>query len=730
MRFALFQPVACLHPMRAAPVKRRGIGRSPAALVSLLVAFGCNSSAITSVGVTATQTALQPGQSSVLTATVLGSGQFNATVTWSVDGGGPGLVPQGQGATYTAPSMAVATPVVIRATSTEDATKSGTVTLTVSPASAAVVQVTANPTSLFGGQSATLNASAPSSVPGFVWSIDASGPGTLSATSGSSVQYLAPATVAAAQTVVVRATSTADATVFGTASVTLQSIAVVVTPDTLRLFSGQTINVNGTVSGPAGVSQDVTWSVLSGGGTITASNTSSVVTYTAPNVLSETTVVLRAVPTEDTTQYTDTTLTIDSGWPAVLASTPDSSLNAPQDYGIAVATDLLGGGAYVAGVTQNGHFDLSQSLGEQDGFVAKFDQYGNLLWVHQFGTPVTDYVTGVVADTGGNVFISGYTEGRQWTPGPPGPTTALAAGFLLSYDKDGNFKWREDIGPFDGINTTQCAAFGVALDQYQAVYAAGNCATPPLGVVQRCTAGGCDGPNGGLLTLVSPIPALRLPFFQGISVDVRGAYDLVGSTNGGLQGGSSNPVGFVTQVQANTSSTPVWVGTLAPNGGTQLGLNAVATDSANNVYAGGFTDGTLPGQTSQGGLDAVLASYGENGNALWAIQFGTAADEGLTGLAFNPLTNPQELVLTGTVNAGGANQSAYVAFYGYQANALSPWATFDPGVTALSGGVAVADSLGDLYLGYTTGAQFNGPPVLGLHVGVQKLDPMGNPLSL
>ena len=44
--------------------------------------------------------------------------------------------------------------------------------------------------------------------------------------------------------------------------------------------------------------------------------------------------------------------------------------------------------------------------------------------------------------------------------------------------------------------------------------------------------------------------------------------------------------------------------------------------------------------------------------------------------------------------------------------------------------MTVADKLGDLFIGYTTGAQFSGPPPLGMHAGVQKLDAFGNPLSL
>jgi Beta-propeller repeat len=628
-------------------MERRGMcsARGGLWLPVCLFFVGCHSDPlVTEVGVTADKTALFPGQSANLTASVVGSGQFANTVTWSIDGGGSGLVVQGMSATYTAPSVSVTTTVVVRATSSADSSVSGTVTLTVS----------------------------------------------------------------------------------------MMPISLTLSPDTSRLYSLQAININGSVSGPAAGNDGVSWSIVSGGGTL-STTTGSDVTYTAPAVTSETLVVIRAVPAADTTQHTDLTLTIDHGWPQVVESTPDSAQNAPQDTAAGVAVDSTSLAVYVAGNTNSGHFDVPGSLGEQDGFVAKFDAYGNLLWVHQFGTEVTDTVTGLVADASGNVYVGGYTSGLSWTPGPPGPTGAITAGFLLAYDTNGNFKWRQDIGPFAVPSAVQCAVFGVTIDTSSNIYAAGSCANTPTGVVLRCTAAGCDGP-GTLLTLVTPstTPPLALPFFTAIAVDARGAYDLVGSTNGGLQGGSGTPVGFVTQVQANTSSTPVWVQTLAPTDpGQSLNLLTVAIDSGNNVYAGGYTNGALAGQTSQGGADAVLALYDSQGHPQWALQFGTVADEFVSGLVFDPFTSPNLILATGTVNSGGATQSAFLDFYNFQGDVVSPGVTFDgPDVTANGGGVTVADPAGNLFIGYTTGAQLGGPTVLGLHAGVQKLNALGNPLPL
>ncbi len=140
-------------------MRRRGTSNARRGhwLLAAIVLFGCHSDpAVTSVGVSAVTTALVPGQSTTLSASVIGSGQFNNTVTWSVDGGGPGLVAQGLGATYTAPSVSATTNVVIRATSTEDGTVSGTVTLTVSMTPVSVM-LTPDATRLYSGQAININ---------------------------------------------------------------------------------------------------------------------------------------------------------------------------------------------------------------------------------------------------------------------------------------------------------------------------------------------------------------------------------------------------------------------------------------------------------------------------------------------------------------------------------------------------------------------------------------------
>ena len=64
----------------------------------------------------------------------------------------------------------------------------------------------------------------------------------------------------------------------------------------------------------------------------------------------------------------------------------------------------------------------------------------------------------------------------------------------------------------------------------------------------------------------------------------------------------------------------------------------MATDATGNVYLAGYTGGSLGGP-NRGGGDAWVAKYSAAGSRLWIRQFGTAADEGESGVATDPAGN-------------------------------------------------------------------------------------------
>ena len=139
--------------------------------------------------------------------------------------------------------------------------------------------------------------------------------GTISSTG----LYTAPAGVATQQSVTVRATSVADVTKSGTATVTLYPpVAVTVTPGSSTLYASQTLQFTAAVTNAGNTA--VTWTLSPTLGTI-----SSTGLYTAPaSVATQQSVTVRAASVADVTK---------SGTATVTLSPPQSSWH-PRQTGI------------------------------------------------------------------------------------------------------------------------------------------------------------------------------------------------------------------------------------------------------------------------------------------------------------------------------------------------------------------------------------------------------------
>lgn len=169
-----------------------------------------------------------------------------AGVTWSISPAGVGSV--SASGLYTAPSLILSSQIVtVTATSVVDPTKSASAAVTLSPVA---VNVTPPTASLFDSQTQQFAATVTNNNNTAVtWTISPNGVGSISSTG----LYTAPSSVPAAQTVTVTATSVADNTKSGTASVTLNLPvfpAITLQPQNLAVMAGQPASF--TVAGTGG----------------------------------------------------------------------------------------------------------------------------------------------------------------------------------------------------------------------------------------------------------------------------------------------------------------------------------------------------------------------------------------------------------------------------------------------------------------------------------------------
>lgn len=125
----------------------------------------------------------------------------------------------------------------------------------------------------------------------------------------------------------------------------------------------------------------------------------------------------------------------------------------------------------------------------------------------------------------------------------------------------------------------------------------------------------------------------------------------------------------------------------------------IGVDSSGNVYAAGYTYGTLPGEAPSGGLDAFICKYGGSGSVLWIRQFGTSSNDYAWSVAVNSsgsayVAGTTSGIFTEQTTLGGAD--AYIRQYDSSGSAL--WTRqFGSSSDDIAYGIA-ADSSGNAYV--------------------------------
>ena len=118
---------------------------------------------------------------------------------------------------------------------------------------------------------------------------------------------------------------------------------------------------------------------------------------------------------------------------------------------------------------------------------------------------------------------------------------------------------------------------------------------------------------------------------QGLSIDSQGNLYLAGYTSGNLQENGNAGGEDLVLVKYDSNGDRQWTRQLGSSGDDVA--FASATDSSGNVYAAGYTEGGLDGNTHIGSFDLFLIKYDSNGSKLWSVQHGTSAKDVIFAIA-------------------------------------------------------------------------------------------------
>lgn len=361
-----------------------------------------------------------------------------------------------------------------------------------------------------------------------------------------------------------------------------------------------------------------------------------------------------------------------------------------DDHAHAVAATSTG--VYAGGWT-DGTLPTQSSSGARDAFLRKWSSAGQVTWNRQFGTAGDDAVVDTDATPSG-IYVVGYTDGAI-----AGSSRGGRDAFLRKYNAFGRHLWTRQMGTAGSDSATAVAAY--ATSSSEAVYVAGNAAAPlgetpqgqPSGFVRKYSAEGKHlwtlqlGAAGEVTDVDATPPRLHVvgstatgdAFVhtyngkdadelwaeqfgtaagdQARSVAANGSRVFVGGSTGGAWPDTVSAGGRDGFVRAyDMAGGVVWTRQLGS--GADDVVEALAT-SRSGVHAAGWTDGALPGQSTEGSRDAFAARFHGDGTPVWTRQLGTGEADEADGLTTSSrgvyLAGMTEGTFAGSTSSGGSD---------------------------------------------------------------------------
>jgi hypothetical protein len=300
-----------------------------------------------------------------------------------------------------------------------------------------------------------------------------------------------------------------------------------------------------------------------------------------------------------------------------------------------------GTGLYLTGVT-SGTFPGQTNVGATDGYVAKFDLDGALLWVTQFGTRRDDLSSNVVADASG-VYALGSTRGTFDGQTRAGMTDA----FHARLDADGTLDW--------------VVQFGSPGNDFPFVNAIGSDAI----FVNGYTDGTVEGSNrgewdafvaafqsDGTITWIRQFGTKQNDEAYGLAADANAVY-VTGETRGTLRG------------ERHRGKNDAFARALSPMDGSTIWTHQFGTRSddvgygavidGGTLYAVGSTAGGFGEHVSAGKNDAFAQAIdAASGAKLWTFQFGSAGFD----IAYSGWVDASSLYIAGVTDGTWAGETS------------------------------------------------------------------------
>lgn len=280
------------------------------------------------------------------------------------------------------------------------------------------------------------------------------------------------------------------------------------------------------------------------------------------------------------------------GWTARYNGEANSS-----DYALDIALDSAGN-VYVTGRAKN-------TVTGYDFVTIKYTPDGNTAWTKEYNSPSSDFASAIAVDANSDIIVAGYSD-----------MTTGYDGIIIKYTSSGSPLWTAAYNYSDANSDRYYYFYDVATDANGNIYAVGerfddisdDC------LIVKYT------PDGNLAWATT---------YDGSANGLDALYKVAIDSNGNVYACGESAVDGNGQdcltLKYLPDGTLSWAKTYDGSAGSRDDqLEAIALDSAGNIYVTGFVE-TATGSDS----NYVTIKYSPDGNSLWptpAFYRGTAPD--------------------------------------------------------------------------------------------------------
>ncbi|HNT28716.1 MAG TPA: SBBP repeat-containing protein, partial [bacterium] len=333
---------------------------------------------------------------------------------------------------------------------------------------------------------------------------------------------------------------------------------------------------------------------------------------------------------------------------------------------------------YLVGTT-TGAFS-GTNAGGTDLFVARYDMFGYQSWVKQRGSAGNEETRFITIDDAGNLYVAGATNGDldgNTNAGGSCSGSTCADIYIMKFSDEPSKVWPKQWG-----STLNDYGYANAADPQGNIVVGGisNGNVDDQTVTSSGTTCGSNPCSDNLLTKWMPNGTRlwtrmwgsdKTDVVNGVAIDGTGNIYAAGYTNGDLDGNTNAGSSDVFLTKYLPDGTKAWT-KLWGNASANIG-NAVTVDGSGNIYVTGKTSGGLDGKSAIGGEDIFITKWHDTGSDAtkeWTKVWGnTSGDVGYDLL----IDSNNNLYITGASYGGTGTQKDGETYSGNYDLVLMKW---------------------------------------------------------